>query len=183
MSIDIVGLARDLIGKEIHTKINGGYCAGIITETEAYAGQIDKASHAFGGRRTNRTSTMYKAGGISYVYLCYGIHHLFNVVTGPEEVPHAVLVRGIKPLKGISLMEKRRNNKSNLKNFSNGPGTLTSALGIKIKNNDTDLNSNVIWLEDNGIKVRETNVFCGPRIGVNYAGKDAILPYRFLWKP
>lgn len=180
-SEDVVGIARDLIGKEIHTYFNGSQCAGMIIETEAYAGENDKASHAYGGRRTKRTSTMYLNGGKSYVYLCYGIHHLFNVVTGPKNVPHAVLIRGIKPLQGIDMMEKRRKLNSTISNFSNGPGTLSTALGIKTIHNNLDLTSDTIWLEDSAIIVKESEIQSGPRIGIDYAGEDALLPYRFLW--
>src|SRR4051812_21670161 len=102
---DVVFLAKDLIGKTLCTRINNKLTCGIITETEAYAGIIDKASHAYGGRRTNRTETMYSKGGVSYVYLCYGIHRLFNIVTNTVDVPHAILIRAIYPTKGIEEIE------------------------------------------------------------------------------
>lgn len=178
---DVVSLAKELIGKVLCTKINGQTSKGIITETEAYAGATDKASHAYGNLRTKRTEPMYSSGGISYVYLCYGIHKLFNIVSGPENVPHAILLRGIKPLDGISLMEKRRSKKQHLKNFSSGPGTATVALGIEMKHNRTQLTGPNIWLEDKNIKVPEKEILIGPRIGVDYAKEDAKLPYRVLW--
>lgn len=182
LTTDVVGLARDLIGKEIHTNINGSHCAGIITETEAYAGENDRASHAYGGKRTNRTMTMFDEGGISYVYLCYGIHHLFNVVSGPKGMPHAVLIRGIKPLLGIDIMEQRRDMKYNQGNFSNGPGMLTKALGINKTHNNLKLTSDTLWMHDSGRKADNSEIHIGPRIGVDYAGSDALLPYRFLWQ-
>ena len=177
---DVVLVAKDLLGKVLCTHINGKFTSGIITETEAYAGVFDKASHAFGGKRTPRNENMYARGGTSYVYLCYGIHHLFNVVTNAENIPHAILVRAIKPIEGIETILKRRNQKSIAKNTSGGPGTISQALGITTKLNGTDLTGKTIWLQDEGIKVIQKNIIVGPRIGVDYAGEDAKLPYRFI---
>ena len=108
MRKDVVGIARELLGKVVCTRIDGELTTALITETEAYAGVTDKASHAYGDRRTKRTEPMYSTGGVAYVYLCYGIHHLFNVVTNKKDVPHAILVRSGKPLSGIKLMLERR---------------------------------------------------------------------------
>lgn len=177
---DVVALARTLIGKVLFTYIDGRLTAGIITETEAYAGVVDKASHAYGGRRTNRTETMYAQGGTGYVYLCYGIHHLFNVVTNVEGTPHAVLIRGVKPLKGIDIIRERRKFPKNDKLLSAGPGTVSQALGILTKHDRTDLLGNTIWIEDHSIVVPNDKVKITPRIGVDYAGEDAKLPYRFF---
>lgn len=177
---DVLQIARDLIGKELITNINGTITSGIIIETEAYAGVVDRASHAYGGRRTNRTETMYAAGGISYVYLCYGIHHLFNVVTNVKEVPHAVLIRNIQPLKGLETILERRRKKKIDKTLSTGPGTMSEALGIKTMHNGFDLTGDTIWIEDAGITIANETVKITPRIGVDYAGEDAKLPYRFL---
>lgn len=177
---DVLQIARDLIGKELITNINGTITSGIITETEAYAGVVDRASHAYGGRRTNRTETMYAAGGISYVYLCYGIHHLFNVVTNAKEVPHAVLIRNIQPLKGLETILERRRKKKLDKTLSTGPGTMSEALGIKTLHNGFDLTGDTVWIEDAGITIANETVKITPRIGVDYAGEDAKLPYRFL---
>ncbi len=177
---DVLQIARDLIGKELITNINGTITSGIITETEAYAGVADRASHAYCGRRTNRTETMYASGGISYVYLCYGIHHLFNVVTNAKEVPHAVLIRNIQPLKGLATILERRRKKKIDKTLSTGPGTMSEALGIKTLHNGFDLTGDTIWIEDAGITIANEAVKITPRIGVDYAGEDAKLPYRFL---
>ena len=179
---DVVAVARDLLGKQICTRIGGKVTCGIITETEAYAGPADRASHAFGGRRTARNEVMYGKGGMSYVYLCYGLHHLFNVVTNKSEVPHAVLIRAIKPTVGIDTMLKRRKQKALAKNTAAGPGTVSQALGITTKLNGEDLTGNRIWLEETGIKVRDEQVVAGPRIGVDYAGEHAKWPYRFILK-
>ncbi len=177
---NVVDVARQLIGKVLHTHLEGGYAAGIITETEAYNGIIDKASHAYGGRRTTRTEIMYKSGGCAYVYLCYGIHSLFNVVTNASNIPHAVLIRAIQPLEGIPLMEARRNLRVTSKRFSNGPGSTAQALGIHFSHTGLSLSGNKIWIEDTGITYPQTQIKATPRIGVEYAGTDALLPYRFV---
>ena len=173
---DVVKLASDLIGKVLVTKSGNTLTSGIITETEAYNGIVDKASHAYGGRRTQRTEVMFAEGGISYVYLCYGIHNLFNIVTNAKDVPHAVLIRAIQPFEGKQHILKRRNAKTLTKNLV-GPGKVSSALGITLKHNALDLGGNKLWLEDDNIKPK--NILCGQRIGVDYAGEDAKLPYRF----
>ena len=149
---DVVGLAKDLLGKVLYTKIGDEITAGLIVETEAYFGIKDKASHAYGGRRTNRTETMYGAGGIAYVYLCYGMHHLFNVVTSIENDPHAVLIRGIEPLVGIEIIEERRNMPHTKGAISAGPGSAAKALGIDKTFNAKNLSGDDIWNEDNGVK-------------------------------
>lgn len=176
---DVVELAKKLLGKRIVTKIDGVITSGIITETEAYAGVDDRASHAYGGRHTARTKTMYEQGGVSYVYLCYGIHHLFNFVTNVKGVPHAILLRAIEPEKGIEHMLKRRGKKKVDKTLCGGPGTVSQALGITTALNGTVLSGKTIWVEETGIIVKPEDVLAGPRIGVDYAGKDAKLPYRF----
>src|SRR5437868_7186154 len=160
---DVVSLASDLLGKVICTRIKGRFVSGIITETEAYAGISDKASHAFGGRRTARTEQMYSAGGTAYVYLCYGMHHLFNIVTNVKDVPHAVLIRAIKPLEGIETILKRRKQKELAKNTSGGPGTVSQALGITTSLSGIDLTGDTIWLQDEGIKVLKNEIDTGPR--------------------
>lgn len=187
---DVVQIAKDLLGKYLFTKINGKLTAGIITETEAYAGITDKASHAYNNRRTQRTEIMFAEGGLTYVYLCYGIHHLFNVVTNVKDVPHAVLIRAVKPVEGIDMILKRRNINlqkeislllTNTKNkISGGPGTVSQALGIKTQHSGLDLTGNKIWIEDKGIKIFEKDIVATPRIGVGYAAEDAKLLYRFV---
>lgn len=176
---DVVAQARSLLGKVLCTRHRGRVTAVAITETEAYAGMIDRASHAYGDRRTARTEVMYRAGGCAYVYLCYGLHHLFNVVTGPRDTPHAVLVRAGVPFEGIAAMERRRNRSASTRGFSDGPGKLSSALGITTRLTGESLRGERIWLEDRGIRVPPAQIVAGPRIGVDYAGEDAKLPYRF----
>lgn len=179
---DVVAVARNLLGKVLCTRIDGVQTAAIITETEAYAGETDRASHAYGGRRTKRTEPMYAAGGIAYVYLCYGIHHLFNVVTGDAGMPHAVLVRAGSPQDGVETMLARRRKDQADKKLMAGPGTIAEALGIRSSMTGTDLAGSRIWIEDRGIAVSKQNMQSGPRVGVDYAGKDAQRPYRFVAK-
>ena len=178
---DVIEVARDLLGKVLITRFNGSVTAGIITETEAYNGVVDRASHAFGGKRTARNEMMYARGGTAYVYLCYGIHHLFNVVTHRSNIPHAVLVRAIHPLIGQTTMANRR--KTNGKLTTGGPGTLSEALGIRTDHNGTDLLGDTIHIVDQGIQIPDLSIMVGPRIGVGSAGADALLPYRFRIDP
>lgn len=161
------------MGKVLYSNFEGQVTAGIICETEAYNGVEDRACHAYGDRRTPRTEVMYQLGGITYVYLCYGIHNMLNVVTGPKNVPQAVLIRAIIPLEGIDMMAVRRNNKQSM---SSGPGTVAQALGITTAHNGISLEENSIWIEDHGVVF--DSITDGPRIGVDYAGPDAFLPYR-----
>ena len=179
---DVVAISRELIGKTLVTNFNGKLTSGIIAETEAYNGAVDKASHAYNNRRTARNEIMYGMGGFSYVYLCYGIHHLFNIVTNEKDIPHAVLIRSIIPQDGITTMLKRRNAKQVTKKFSDGPGTISQALGILTKHSGVPLSGKAIWVEDRGISFQKKEIVVGPRIGVDYAGKDALLPYRFRLK-
>lgn len=178
---DVNQVARNLLGKRLVTHLEGVECSGLISETEAYNGVVDRASHAFGGRRTKRTETMYLEGGVCYIYLCYGIHHLFNVVTNVEGIPHAVLLRAMFPEKGMEwMMERRGHPKEQV--LSAGPGTLSQALGLHTRYDGTSLLGETIWIEDAGILVPDKEVSIGPRIGVGYAKEDALLPYRYVWK-
>ena len=176
---DVLVISRELLGKVLCTNFHGKLTSGIIVETEAYAGVTDKASHAYGGRRTKRTETMYAKGGSAYVYLCYGIHHLFNIVTNKENIPHAVLIRAIQPRDGIEIMLQRRNKKKVDQSLTAGPGSLTRALGITVKDSGTFLMDNLIWLEDQNINYTNQDILSSPRVGVQYAGKDASNPWRF----
>jgi DNA-3-methyladenine glycosylase len=178
---DVVQVARDLIGKTLFTHFDGGITGGIIIETEAYEGVTDRASHAFGNRRTARTEVMYARGGVAYVYLCYGIHSLFNIVTNQEGIPHAVLIRGILPVTGIDLMLKRTGREKMEHGAGSGPGKVSKLLGIHYSHSGLTLFGNGIWLEDRGHNLDE-KIMTGTRIGVDYAGQDALLPYRF-WVP
>jgi len=177
---NVVTISSELIGKFLVTNFGNMLTSGMIIETEAYNGVTDKASHAYGGKRTKRNEVMYGESGISYVYLCYGIHHLFNIVTNEEEIPHAVLVRAIIPVDGVPAILKRRKQTSITKKTANGPGTVSQALGIKTANSGLSvIDSKFMWVEDRGIKFPKKEINAGPRIGVDYAGEDAKLPYRF----
>lgn len=177
---NVVQIAKELLGKFLFTNIHGVKTAGIITETEAYNGLTDRASHAFGGKRTARTEVMYSDGGTAYVYLCYGIHSLFNVVTNKKNIPHAVLVRAIYPVEGFEkMLSRRRRPKATRAELCIGPGTVSQALGIHFSQTGKSLLDDEIWIEDRKLRIPDSKIITGPRIGVDYAGKDALLPYRF----
>lgn len=179
---NVVALSRDLIGKYLFTSINGEVSGGYIVETEAYNGIVDKASHAFGNRKTPRTQTMFEQGGIAYVYLCYGVHEMFNIVTSVAGQPHAVLIRAIVPTDGLDVIMGRRNMETLKHNITKGPGSVAKALGISRKINGFNLQGDTIWVEERGLHFPDDEVAAGPRIGVDYAGEDASLPYRFYVK-
>ncbi len=181
---DVVQMARALLGKYLVTRFEGRRTAGRIVETEAYRGPDDKASHAYGGRRTPRTEVMYRQGGTAYVYLCYGIHHLFNVVTGPEGQAQAVLIRAVEPAEGRHLMMQRRRMNRLRPRLTAGPGVLTQALGIHTRHTGLDLTTpdSPIWLEDRGERIQPDEIVATTRIGVDYAGEWARRPWRFYLK-
>lgn len=179
---NVILIARQLLGKILVTNWEGIVTSGRIVECEAYAGIIDKASHASGGRRTARNEIMYGEGGYAYVYLCYGIHHLFNVVTNHTDVPHAILIRALEPLEGIEEMLLRTNKKKLDHTLTRGPGNVSKALGIFTKHTGTQLTGNKIFIADDGGRYGKDEIKASPRIGVDYAGSDALLPYRFYVK-
>ena len=176
---DVVQISKDLLGKFLYTSMGGIQTGGMIIETEAYAGVTDRASHAYNNRRTARTEIMYREGGTAYVYLCYGIHSLFNVVTNTEDIPHAVLIRAILPTDGIDVMLRRRGKKKLDTTLAAGPGSVSAALNIHYSHTGKNLLGDEIWIEDKGVKIRPYEIIAGPRVGVDYAGKDAFLPWRF----
>jgi DNA-3-methyladenine glycosylase len=176
---DVVQIAKDLLGKVLITNLKDGLCAGRIVETEAYCGATDRACHAHLNRRTKRTEIMFAAGGVAYVYLCYGIHALFNVVTNEENKADAVLIRAVEPLFNVELMMQRRSiRKPDDYRLTAGPGALTQAMGIQTMHYGVSLQGRQIWIAD-GEPVDNQNIISSPRVGVGYAGKDALLPWRF----
>jgi DNA-3-methyladenine glycosylase len=179
---NVVEISKNLLGKYLFTYIDGVVTGGYIVETEAYNGVIDKASHAFGNRNTPRTKTMYNAGGVAYVYLCYGIHEMFNIVTSDEGEPHAILIRAIQPTVGVDIMQARRSMPILKPNITMGPGSVAKALGISRKINGISLLSDKLWLEDRGLSFDDDLIAAVSRVGVDYAGEDALLPYRFFIK-
>lgn len=177
---DVVSVSKALLGKYLFIRDNSEQiCGGKIVETEAYNGIYDKACHAFSGKRTPRTQVMYQEGGRAYVYLCYGIHYLLNIVTDTIEVPTVVLIRAIEPTIGVEFMLQRRKMTKLLPKLTAGPGALTAALGITTAHNALVLQPPTLWLEDIGEVIPENQIIASPRIGVAYAGEDALLPYRF----
>lgn len=171
-------VAQDLLGKVLFTNVNNSLTSGMIVETEAYSFK-ERGSHAFNNLRTPRTEVMFGPAGVSYVYLCYGIHNLFNIVTNKKDVAEAVLIRALEPMDGKAIMLKRMNQRSE-KRLTSGPGKLTKALGIDRTLNAKSLLGEEIWVEDCGIKVAIKNIKAVKRIGIDYAGKDANLPWRYI---
>jgi DNA-3-methyladenine glycosylase len=179
---DVVLISKELLGKFLYTKIDGKLTGGMIVETEAYHAPEDKASHAFGNRRTPRTENFFHEGGIAYVYLCYGIHYLFNIITNKKDAPHAILIRAIEPIEGIDTMLKRRRKTKVSPELTSGPGSLSMALGINSRQNGLDLTGKTIWLEDKGIVFNKNQIIASPRVGIDYAEEWAIKPWRFRVK-
>jgi DNA-3-methyladenine glycosylase len=179
---DVVAISKNLLGKYLFTCIDDVTTGGYIVETEAYNGIIDKASHSYGNRITPRTKTMFMQGGIAYVYLCYGIHEMFNIVTSVEGQPHAILIRAVHPTDGLEAMQVRRNMPVLKPTITAGPGSVAKALGISRNINAISLQSDTLWIEDRGLNFTDEQITSGPRIGVSYAAEDALLPYRFYVK-
>ena len=173
-----VKVARGLLGKIVRVKGKSGDCAARIVETEAYGGAQDRASHAWRGR-TARNESMFGRPGTAYIYLCYGIHRMMNVVTAPEGVAAAVLIRGVEPLEGVEQMARRRGVPASEFRLTAGPGALTQALGICMDWCGSDLVCGPISIEDDGVKVPKAKIESGRRVGVNYAGPAARFPWRF----
>jgi len=178
---NVVRIARELVGKGLFTRSSNVVTGGIIVETEAYSWR-ERGCHAFGKKKTKRTDVMFRGGGLAYVYLCYGIHHLFNIVTNTEDSPEAVLIRAVEPFEGELFMSRRRGSLPNKYQLTSGPGKLTKALGIDRMWNGKSLLGNEIWVEDVGRNVASNNIEAGPRIGIDYAMEDAKLPWRFTVK-
>ncbi len=187
---DVVSTARSLLGKVLCTHFSGKLTTGLIVETEAYRAPEDKASHAYHHRRTSRTEVMFGPPGHAYVYLCYGIHHLFNIVTGPVDTAHAILIRAIEPVVGIDHMLARRNMAKLNYRITAGPGSLSRALGLERKHSGLDLTSadSSIWIEHQSAtsmkqkKLEAHDIIASPRVGVDYSEECASWPWRFRIK-
>ncbi|MGH9967404.1 MAG: DNA-3-methyladenine glycosylase [Pyrinomonadaceae bacterium] len=178
---NVLTVARELLGKLLVVPApDGTRVSGIIVETEAYRGPLDRASHAYGGRRTRRTETIYGLGGTVYIFFVYGMYNQFNVVTNAEDIPHAVLIRAVEPWEGIELMRQRRHGQPD-RNLTNGPGKLCIALGIDRRLDRADLRGYKVWLEE-GERVTRSRIVSGPRIGIDYAGEWVDKPWRFWIK-
>jgi len=179
---DVLLIARELIGKVIVTSFDGQLTTGRIVETEAYVALTDKASHSFGGKRTARNEHMYAAAGISYVYICYGMHHLFNVVTNAKDIPDAVLIRAVEPIAGIDIMLKRTGKIKFDNTLTKGPGNAARALGISKEHSGLNLLKDHIYIAADKFAIDESMIGVSKRIGIDGAGEDAFLPYRFYLK-
>jgi len=180
---DTVQIARELLGKLLVVPDeNGRRVSGMIVETEAYLGVEDRGAHSYGGRRTARNEVMYGLAGHVYVFFVYGMYYQFNAVTGPIDHPHAILVRGVEPVEGIETMRERRGSKAKKdRDLTSGPGKLAIAMAIDRSLNGADLLGERCWLEQyRGIP--DDEVAAGPRIGIDYAGEDALRPWRFWLK-
>lgn len=178
---NVVTVARDLLGKLLVVPAkNGERVSGMIVETEAYRGPLDRAAHSFGGRRTKRTEPMYAVGGTAYVFFVYGMYYQFNVVTNGAETPHAVLIRALEPVEGIKLMRERRRGQPD-RNLTKGPGKLCIAMGIDRGLDGADLLGDSVWLEA-GQQIRRPQIASGPRIGIDYAEEWIDKPWRFWIK-
>ena len=179
---EVVIISQELLGKVLCTNFDGVITKGIIVETEAYNGLNDKACHAHFAGRTKRTEIMYNQGGFAYIYLCYGIHHLFNVVTNKTGKADAVLIRAIEPIEGIEYILQRRKKKKLERSVGGGPGIVSQALGIHTLHYGTDLLGDTIWIEKHKKMIKKDQIIASPRVGVDYAEEDALLPWRFRIK-
>ena len=179
---EVVLIAKELLGKILSTRFDGIRTSGRIVETEAYAGTGDRASHAFGGRRTARSEDLYGEPGTVYMYICYGMHHLFNVITNKKNIPHGVLIRAIEPMEGIEQMIIRTGKLTADYTLTRGPGNLSRALGLTKKHTGTNLFSGEILIMDDGLRYKNDQILATKRIGVESAGEDAELRYRFIVK-
>ncbi len=179
---DVLKIARELLGKILVTRLDGIRSSGRIVETEAYAGVNDRASHAFGGRRTARSEDLYGSPGSVYIYICYGMHHLFNVITNKKDIPHGVLIRALEPIEGVDQMLIRTGKSFADFTLTKGPGNLSRSLGMSKIHSGTNLFSDEIFIEDDGLRYKKDQIAITRRIGVESAREDAELPYRFIVK-
>lgn len=175
---DTITVAKDLLGKLIVVPDDKGRrVSGMIVETEAYLGVTDRGAHSYAGRRTPRNEVTYGIGGHAYVFFVYGMYYQLNVVTGPVDHPHVVLIRAVEPVEGIEIMRQRRGEMKD-RNLTSGPGKLCIALAIDRDLNGENLRGKRIWLEDHR-SFTDSEVAIGKRIGIDYAGEDAEKPWRF----
>jgi DNA-3-methyladenine glycosylase len=181
-SNNVIETAKQLLGKIIVTKLNGELTQARIVETEAYIAVTDKASHSFNGRRTLRNEHMYGNGGITYVYICYGMHHLFNVVTNKKNVPDAVLIRAAEPVAGIDIMLQRTRKSKLDATLTKGPGNMSRALGITKQYSGIKLTGSQIYICDDAYKLSTASIGISKRIGIDGSGEAINYPYRFYIK-
>ncbi len=179
-SDDVLHMAQSLLGKVIRSNLDGVEVTGRIVETEAYRSTDDKGSHAYPDKVTKRTAIQYASGGNAYIYLCYGIHHLFNVITGPAESGHVVLIRAVELMEGVEFARQRRKIKASDLNLTNGPGKWTQAFGIT-----THLNNSPLYKRSGNINILDapsipkSQIITSPRVGIAYAQECAHWPWRY----
>ena len=172
---DVLTIARELLGCLLVSEIDGHRTAGRIVETEAYDGRREAATRQHLARRSQQSKMLFAPGGRAYVYKVYRIHRLFNIVTGPENYPAAVLIRAVAPVAGQEAMRTRRPKGK----LTAGPAMLSQAFGIDVEHSGHDLTqAQTLWLEAADAPVPEAAVIAGPRVGIGYAGADAALPWR-----
>jgi DNA-3-methyladenine glycosylase len=179
---DVVLVSRQLLGKYVFSFIDDKLTGGIIVETEAYKGPEDRGSHAYNNKRTPKNEMMYAAGGVAYMYICYGIHDMLNVVTGKEGTSHAALIRAIEPIEGLGFMRHRRQLFNKDVRLCQGPGALAKAMGLTKSLNGANLQGGVIWIEDRGLFYPEEAVSSSARVGMNFDGIYKTIPWRFYVK-
>jgi DNA-3-methyladenine glycosylase len=180
---DVVQIARELLGKIVVSYIDGKKTSGRIVETEAYVAFVDKASHSFNGKRTARNEHMYSIAGTAYVYICYGMHQMLNVVTNKKEIPDAVLIRALEPLEGIDIMLERTGKTKLDSTLTRGPGNVGKALGIYKMHSGMHLSGEEIFImNEKNYLLKPEDIGSSKRIGIDSAGADALLPYRFYIK-
>jgi DNA-3-methyladenine glycosylase len=179
---DVVLITKELMGKLLVSNIDHRLTAGRIVEAEAYNGPFDKAAHSYNNRRTARTEVMFAAGGLAYIYLCYGIHQMFNIVTNEKDIPNAILIRAIEPVAGIDVMLERTKKEAHSFDLTRGPGRVAKALGLHTSQTGTSLQSDEIYLAEDDFQYNDSDIIATTRIGVGYAAEDADLPYRFVVK-
>jgi DNA-3-methyladenine glycosylase len=179
---DVVEIAKDLLGKIVVTNVGGKITTGRVVETEAYVAHVDKASHAYNGKRTLRNETMYAAAGAVYVYICYGMHNMLNIVTNDVNVPDAILIRALEPLNGIDFMLERTGKKIFDNTLTKGPGNVAKAMGISKSISGLMLGNEQINIYKDDFLLFENEIGTSKRIGIESADTDALLPYRFFVK-
>ena len=179
---DVIEIAKDLLGKIVVTNIYGKITSGRIVETEAYVANVDKASHAYNGKRTLRNEAMYAAEGAVYVYICYGMHNMLNIVTNDLNVPDAILIRALEPTKGIEIMLERTSKKMFDNILTKGPGNVAKAMGISKSISGLMVGEKIINIYKDDLSFLQDEIGTSKRIGIDGAGTDAELPYRFFVK-
>lgn len=179
---DVVAITKELLGKIVVTNFDNTLTAGRIAEAEAYNGPFDKAAHSYNNRHTKRTEVMFSNGGVAYVYLCYGIHQMFNIVTNKPGIPTAILIRALEPVAGVEAMLQRLNKNIHGFELTRGPGNVAKALGLHTQHSGMSLQSNELYIAEDGRCYQEDEIAATARIGVDYAEEDALLPYRFIVK-